>query len=105
MGLAAAWETTAEHEDASARLTTTTQGPATLSPGSEVRRFGVEQGTVTGAVDIAWTDLEAVFGEAVLEDEGLVSVHTEGVSAGGHFWGFDETFTPVDPSLFEEDEA
>lgn len=70
-----------------------------------MRIFGVEDRIVTGGVDIDWTSLEGVFGEAVLEDDGLVPVPTQGASAGGHFWGFDETFTPVDPSLFEEEEA
>ncbi len=90
------WGSEASHGTAEARMTTATQGPPADLDGGEVRIFGVEDATVTGAVDVTWTGTVGAFGETVLESNGLVPLANDEVGVGGAFLGFDETFTPVE---------
>lgn len=88
------------------RLETLAGGPPDQAAGIEFRVFGLgDDGTVTGAKDVTWTQNTAAFGSGVLSGSAhaaLGGVVPAEIGTGAHFWGFDETETFVELPPKEE---
>lgn len=82
------------------RLETLAGGQPGQEDGNESRLFALgADGTVTGAKDVNWTSVEAVFGSGVVSgsaDAGLPHLVPAATGLAGHIWGWDATVTYVD---------
>lgn len=88
----------ASADGATLRIDTATEGPATELAGSRLRLFAVHQnGTVTGAMDVDWTALQATLGTGAASGSlGTLEQVPAQPGVGFHTWAFDEQASYVD---------
>lgn len=88
-------EIAASNDTVQARLTANVSDhPAAPVAGSGARVFGVQDGELTGIVDLAWTETQSLAGGATVVDDGWIPFPVGQPGPGGYFWDYEVDVRP-----------